>query len=307
MGSSENGRYIILIGILTPLILVLLILASLFAIFFGLFNNGTEDVPIQTVMEELQNELRTRIEEEQHDDSMDTITTIIIGSEDNTLIDSSVDVLSFFSTLYATSDGEQVAYIDDQGKIMLTKIFWEMNVIKSQIETKTHKETSTDRNGASHTETIKIHHKTIYINSLTAEEMANNYHFINNQKIVLDEVHKSSKMIISISSNMYLSKQEIEDIKNYLPLDLEINRSKIVKKALSIVGKVHYFWGGKSNALDWDSRWGTPTEVTSIGSQTTRTIRPFGLDCSGYVTWVFLNIGLDSSTIGETIGHGTTR
>ena len=59
-----------------------------------------------------------------------------------------------------------------------------------------------------------------------------------------------------------------------------------------------YFWGGKSAAIGWDSRWGTPTKVTSDGSTTTGTIRPYGLDCSGYVDWVFNN------ALGATLSQG---
>ena len=61
------------------------------------------------------------------------------------------------------------------------------------------------------------------------------------------------------------------------------------RKALTLVGKVNYFWGGKSNAIGWDSRWGTMQKVTAEGSKTTGTYRPYGLDCSGFVDWVFNN------------------
>ena len=30
-----------------------------------------------------------------------------------------------------------------------------------------------------------------------------------------------------------------------------------MEKVLSLVGKVNYFWGGKSSAIGWDPRWGT--------------------------------------------------
>ena len=67
---------------------------------------------------------------------------------------------------------------------------------------------------------------------------------------------------------------------------------------LTLVGKVNYFWGGKSNAIGWDSRWGTMQKVTAPGSQTTGTYRPYGLDCSGFVDWVFNN------ALGYKPGHG---
>ena len=56
-----------------------------------------------------------------------------------------------------------------------------------------------------------------------------------------------------------------------------------------------------SLALGWDSRWGTAMEVTASGSSSTGTVvRPYGLDRSGFVDWVFYN-----ATNGEyVIGHG---
>ena len=76
--------------------------------------------------------------------------------------------------------------------------------------------------------------------------------------------------------------------------------SDLIKTACSLVGKVNYFWGGKSLATGWDSRWGTVQKVTADGSSTTGTYRPCGLDCSGFVDWTFYN-----ATEGNyIIGHG---
>lgn len=56
----------------------------------------------------------------------------------------------------------------------------------------------------------------------------------------------------------------------------------------------------KSLVIGWDSRWGQLTKVWADGSSTTGTYRPYGLDCSGFVDWVFYNV-----TDGEyVIGHG---
>lgn len=63
-------------------------------------------------------------------------------------------------------------------------------------------------------------------------------------------------------------------------------RKHIVKTGLSLVGKVPYFWGGKS-AAGWNDEWNTPKLVTAAGSTTTGTIRPFGLDCSGFSDWTY--------------------
>ncbi len=75
-------------------------------------------------------------------------------------------------------------------------------------------------------------------------------------------------------------------------------RKHILSTALSLVGRVPYFWGGKS-APGWNDQWNTPKVVTAAGSATTGTIRPFGLDCSGYTEWVY------STAVGVKIGAGT--
>lgn len=74
-------------------------------------------------------------------------------------------------------------------------------------------------------------------------------------------------------------------------------RKHILTTALSLVGKVPYFWGGKS-APGWNDAWNTPRLVTAAGSSSTGTIRPYGLDCSGFSTWVF------NTAVGVEIGAG---
>lgn len=308
LAADKSGRWIILISVLTPLILILLILSSPFAIFFSLFSDGSgnNDISVQTVMLELQNEFKQRIEIEQNDSKMNSITTIIVGSEDNTLIDNSVEVLSFFSVMNTTKDGKQVVYLDNKGRKKLEDIFWQMNQIDVEIDKRKDTSTTTNPDGSTDTSTTITYHKTITVNSLTAEEMAILYDFTDEQQKILEEVVISSGFIIPTNTKMTLSTVEIGKIKSNLPSDLSLERKTIVDKALILVGKVHYFWGGKSLAIGRDSRWGTPTEVTSNGSKIKGTIRPYGLDCSGYVTWVFVNLGLEASTIEKTIGQGTT-
>ena len=51
--------------------------------------------------------------------------------------------------------------------------------------------------------------------------------------------------------------------------------------------------------IGWDSRWGRLTKVTAAGSPSTGTYRPFGLDCSGFVDWVFYNTSGGSYVIGR--------
>jgi hypothetical protein len=75
-------------------------------------------------------------------------------------------------------------------------------------------------------------------------------------------------------------------------------RMEIMRVALSLVGRVPYFWGGKS-APGWNADWNTPKLVTSTGSSSTGTIRPYGLDCSGFTHWVY------KTALDIEINHGT--
>ena len=56
--------------------------------------------------------------------------------------------------------------------------------------------------------------------------------------------------------------------------------------------------------IGWDVRWGELRQVTAAGSSTTGTYRPYGLDCSGFVDWVFYNQSVGSYVIGH--GGGAT-
>ena len=78
-----------------------------------------------------------------------------------------------------------------------------------------------------------------------------------------------------------------------------------METAVQLVGRVSYFWGGKSLTLGWDERWGVPTEVTAAGSGSTGTVRPFGLDCSGFVDWTFYNATNGSYYPGRGGGAAT--
>lgn len=101
-----------------------------------------------------------------------------------------------------------------------------------------------------------------------------------------------------------LSAEEIRNISPGEALPTE-DQSALIEAALSLVGKVGYFWGGKSDAIGWDDRWGVPTRVDSSGSDTTGTLRPFGMDCSGYVSWCFRQLGYSAVDVDGLIGSGT--
>lgn len=88
-------------------------------------------------------------------------------------------------------------------------------------------------------------------------------------------------------------------INAYAGPDLSDARVGVLKSALSLLGKVGYFWGGKYEKVGWNADWGSLKYVTSEGSDSTGTQKPYGLDCSGFVQWSYINgLGGDDAGIG---------
>lgn len=98
--------------------------------------------------------------------------------------------------------------------------------------------------------------------------------------------------------------ETVADMGIVIPEALNPTRLQVIRSACSLVGRVSYFWGGKSEVIGWDTRWGVPTAITSDGNWQSETILPMGLDCSGLVSWTFINAVADSSALSY-IGHGT--
>ena len=116
------------------------------------------------------------------------------------------------------------------------------------------------------------------------------YRFRDFQNEALDALLAEEEMLLSMIGDLSIAQQDAKELLENLPDDISPARRAVVQQALKLVGKVNYFWGGKSRVIGWDSRWGQLRKVTSPGSKTTGTYRPFGLDCSGFVDWVFYNV-----------------
>lgn len=207
------------------------------------------------------------------------------------------DVVAVFACKTAWSaDGTDVITLDAKRIDRLSKVFWDMTNISSSIETINHEDTNPeDEMDDSHTETIL----TVTTSAKTADDMRAEYNFSKQQNealnLLLEELEEWG---------LFLADLDITDagalaLWDRLPENLSNERRLVVQYALSLVGKVNYFWGGKSLVLGWDSRWGSSMMVTAAGSPTTGTYRPYGMDCSGYVDWVFYNVSGGSYVIGR--------
>lgn len=82
-------------------------------------------------------------------------------------------------------------------------------------------------------------------------------------------------------------------------------RVNVIAAAYTLVGKIGYFWGGKSNVIGMDPSWGTAAKIEAEGSKDTGAMKAYGLDCSGFVTWAVIN-GYANQGMEGVIGHGTS-
>ena len=96
--------------------------------------------------------------------------------------------------------------------------------------------------------------------------------------------------LVGIESSMSgtpLTQEELNALLAQLPADLSSSRRAVINSALSAVGRIPYYWGGKPTSANFgDNNWGTTTVPDAHG----RTLK--GLDCSGFVKWVFWNAGM---------------
>ena len=278
------GGWAVLLVALIIVIVVAAIAASPFGIFISDEAADNDSIPISSIVAECNMELSAKLDDIENTAAADR--SEIIGEQANWDL-----VLAVFATKVAGVEDdtvEDVVVITEEKKQKLKDVFWDMHEITSRTETITNGETS---------------EKVVYItiNTKTKDDMIAQYGFTRKQQEALDTLLEQDEVLISATQSLAVSDATAQDILKNLPDSLSPERKKVIKAACSLVGKVNYFWGGKSSAIGWDSEWGKLKTVSAEGSKTTGTKRPFGLDCSGFVTWSFINSGFSASAIG----HGT--
>ncbi|MEG1164858.1 MAG: NlpC/P60 family protein [Oscillospiraceae bacterium] len=286
-------------GALIALVLVICGAAAIIATPFGVFWSGQDkaaqsvSVAVMQINAKYNAEI-SRIQAE--NPASRTVISRIPGGGNELSISNWKEVVAVFAVKTAGADfgSTDVVTIDTERIDLLSRVFWDMNELSYEIKT-----VSTENGSQS------ILH--ITITSKSYAEMPDFYGFSKSQRQALTEMMKPqySQMLSELvgtygepGSEIFITPEQIADILKKLPNDLSAERKAVLTAAYSLVGKVNYFWGGKSAAIGWDSRWGTPTKVTAPGSRTSGTTRPYGLDCSGFVDWTFNN------ALGIVIGQG---
>ena len=278
------GGWAVLLILLIIVIIVAAIAASPFGIFISDEAADHDSIPISSIVAECNVELSQKLTDIEDSTTHDRV--VMEGEQADWGL-----VLSVFSVKVAGAEDDtvqDVVIIDDAKKQKLKDVFWDMNTITTRTETVTSGETS---------ETVLY----ITITAKTKDEMISMYNFSSKQKEALETLLENTDAYIGATQSLAISDATAKEILQALPDSLSAERKAVIKAACSLVGKVNYFWGGKSAAIGWDSEWGKLKLVTAEGSRSSGSMRPFGLDCSGFVTWSFINSGFNASAIG----HGT--
>lgn len=289
---SAGGGAVVLVLFLT-VILVAAIVASPFGILFSNESREAGVVPISAAVAQVNYEYNERLEELQTVDSYDSIS--MTGQSADW-----VEVLAVFAVKVAGADVDaaDVATMDADRIARLRDVFWDMTTIAHRVEVIHHSGGGEEDNGWTERNLY------IIITEKTAEEMKTVYHFNRNQIAALEELLEQRALLLELLEDVYSVSGDTAALIRNLPEDLSPEREAVVRTACSLVGKVNYFWGGKSLTIGWDARWGELRQVTAAGNSTTGTYRPYGLDCSGFVDWVFYNATNGSYIIGH--GGGAT-
>lgn len=273
--------------------LIGLLIVSPFGIFFSGEDSGT-GYTMPEAVSVLNGEFAARIEQIKAENPYDELDMDNAGSA--AMISNWRDVLAVYAVRTTTDNAspDEVATLTEEKMEILREIFWDMNTITYWTEIVP--------GGKDEADTVILH---ITVTIKTHLQMADEHQFNTEQCRLLEELmqpkYQELFMVLTGSyQDIELSPDEVAKIIENLPADLSENRKQVVLTAYQLLGKVHYFWGGKSLIIGWDSRWGMPMKVTAEGSSTTGTVRPFGLDCSGMVDWVFYN----QSGGQYVIGHG---
>ena len=288
---AAGGGAVVLVLLLT-VILVAAIVASPFGILFSNESREAGVVPISAAVAQINYDFNAELEALQTAEDYDSIS--VTGQTADW-----VEVLAVFAVKVAGADVDaaDVATMDADRIARLKVVFWDMTSITHRIEVIHHPGSGEDSGWTERNLYITITAK-------TAEEMKTAYHFNRNQIAALDELLEQRDLLRELIEDVYSVSGDTAVLIRNLPEDLSPEREAVVRSACSLVGKVNYFWGGKSLVLGWDSHWGQLRQVTAAGSSTTGTYRPYGMDCSGFVDWVFYNQSGGSYIIGH--GGGAT-
>ena len=236
--------------------------------------NLTFSDDFSAVMDSIEKEYK---EKNKLSDASDLSGSGISTSADSLLVRNWQDILAVY--IYQQSKAGKTEFtLDASCKDDLAKIFAEMNPVVRDKQNITH---------------------VTYGNRKINYYIKKNKISKNDRKVLKKYVETDCKLLCAVvtAANGFVRESVGDDVSE--------ERVNVISAAYSLVGKVGYFWGGKSTKIGTDPSWGTAEKVSAEGSKSTGTIRAYGLDCSGFVTWAVIN-GYQDQTMQAAVGDGTS-
>ncbi len=227
-----------------------------------------------SVMDEIETEYK---EKNKLSDASDSRTDGLTTSADSLLVRNWQDILAVY--VYKQSQkGVKEFALNASSKDELAKIFAQMNPIVRDKDNITH-----------------VSYGNYHINNYIKENNISQ----NDRGVLKKYVETDCKLLCAIVTDAKgFVRQSVGD-------DVSEERVNVITAAYSLVGEVGYFWGGKSTKIGEDPSWGTAEKVSAAGSASTGTVRAYGLDCSGFVTWSVIN-GYLNQGMQSSVGDGTS-
>lgn len=219
-----------------------------------------------------------------------------LGAPEGTAIsydaDNAADVWAAYAVLAGMEEGfpNKVEVADDEARTLLRSVYWAMTSVE----------------GAAKAEGADRY--VVHVERRTWEECAEELGIAAAAERLAAMTGSGSRAAVADlcedSIVATLSDEEFASVEEALE-GVEGTRRAVALAALSLEGKVPYFYGGKSDAIGWNPAWGQIATVSGDGTLAGGSAEPYGLDCSGYVTWAFVNAcgTVDASAY---IGHGTS-
>ena len=227
-----------------------------------------------SVMDEIETEYK---EKNKLSDASDSRTDGLTTSADSLLVRNWQDILAVY--VYEQSQkGVKEFALNASSKDELAKIFAQMNPIVRDKDNITH-----------------VSYGNYHINNYIKENNISQ----NDRGVLKKYVETDCKLLCAIVTDAKgFVRQSVGD-------DVSEERVNVITAAYSLVVEVGYIRGGKSTKIGEDPSWGTAEKVSAAGSASTGTVRAYGLDCSGFVTWSVIN-GYLNQGMQSSVGDGTS-
>ena len=222
------------------------------------------------------------------------------------------DILAIYASRQKKAGAKTVKY-NKKAKDAIAKLFADMNEVEILTDEEGHETTIAEWTNLSVTDYLAERHE----NGKEARKLRRLLkHYISTDYLMMCAVETGSRQLTLAAIDAQDQERMKEEVKKaeeeglteeeaaLTVTPISDTRKAVVLSAQTLNGKVHYFWGGKYNSFGWNRYWATPQTVTSAGSSDTGQTMPYGLDCSGFVSWSFVN-GLDNRDAGLSIGQGT--